>query len=198
MVSAFGGWLWDGSPGMAVSRWSILSSQHQTFRLEFFLWEQRTPREGQSPDESRACKTVCGTVWGALSLLKWRSPWVPCLVSKLPRSVDCLSRDLVSHASRRIQDFTGFLGSAHALGTLCCWGSHTQYWYHRGQETAWVRGWCSTGSRGPGNFTLLQCPSFQYSLQNGFPCCRPPSLRPNLEGVTLCCHSCLCPQARAL
>jgi hypothetical protein len=23
MVSAFGGWLWDGSPNMAVSRWSI-------------------------------------------------------------------------------------------------------------------------------------------------------------------------------
>jgi hypothetical protein len=26
MVSAFGGWLWDGSLGIAVSRWSILSS----------------------------------------------------------------------------------------------------------------------------------------------------------------------------
>jgi hypothetical protein len=31
----FGGWLWDGSPGMAVARWSILSSQLQT--LLFFI-----------------------------------------------------------------------------------------------------------------------------------------------------------------
>ena len=27
MVLAFGGWLWDGSPGVAVSRWFILLSQ---------------------------------------------------------------------------------------------------------------------------------------------------------------------------
>jgi hypothetical protein len=33
MVSAFGGWLWHGSPGVAVSRWSILSSQLQTLSL---------------------------------------------------------------------------------------------------------------------------------------------------------------------
>ena len=33
MVSAFGSWLWEGSQGMAVSRWSILSSQLQTLSL---------------------------------------------------------------------------------------------------------------------------------------------------------------------
>jgi hypothetical protein len=33
MVSAFGSWLWDGSPDMAVSRWSILLSQLQTLSL---------------------------------------------------------------------------------------------------------------------------------------------------------------------
>jgi hypothetical protein len=33
MVSAFGGWLWNGSLGMAVSRWSILSSQLQILSL---------------------------------------------------------------------------------------------------------------------------------------------------------------------
>jgi hypothetical protein len=33
MVSAFVGWLWEGSPGAAVSRWFILSSQLQTLSL---------------------------------------------------------------------------------------------------------------------------------------------------------------------
>ena len=31
MVSAFGSWLWDGSPDMLVSTWSILLSQLQNF-----------------------------------------------------------------------------------------------------------------------------------------------------------------------
>ena len=38
MLSAFGGWLWDGSPGMAVSRWSILLSQLQTLSLYLLPW----------------------------------------------------------------------------------------------------------------------------------------------------------------
>jgi hypothetical protein len=38
MVSAFGGRLWDGSPGGAVSGWSFLSSQLQTFSLYLFPW----------------------------------------------------------------------------------------------------------------------------------------------------------------
>ena len=33
MVSAFGSWLWDWSPDMAVSRWSIILSQVQTLSL---------------------------------------------------------------------------------------------------------------------------------------------------------------------
>jgi hypothetical protein len=32
-MSPFGGWLWDGSPDVAVSRWSILLSQLQTLSL---------------------------------------------------------------------------------------------------------------------------------------------------------------------